>query len=229
MINLGTSYMNAYLLPCGEDYCLLDTGYPFDRKKFFKKMEKLRIAPERIKYVVLTHVHADHAGFLQEVLEKTGATLIYLTDDKERLLSGKNVEKTYISRWDNLLISKVSVAFRKITQTFPPVTYEKVVDAREQPLAAFGYEFLAFKGHTSNDLCLLAGDKLFCGDLCMNGAGAADHSPMWIEDNEALLTSWEQLLKTPATTLYPAHGKPFPLADLAPALQKRRTKKVYEL
>ena len=228
-LNVGTSYMNDYLLPCGEGYCLLDTGYPFDKKGFFKRLKKKGVDLRKILYVVLTHVHADHAGFLQELLEKSGATLIYITDDKARLLSGKNVEDVYISSKGNLFTSRLSVAFRSVTQTFPPVTYEKVVDAHAQPLLPYGYRFLFFKGHTSNDLCLLTEDKLFCGDLCMNGYGAVDHSPMWIEDNDALLQSWEELLKLDVTTLYPAHGKPFPLRDLADALEKRRAKKIYKL
>ena len=228
-LNVGTVVINNYLLPCGEGYCLLDTGYPFDNKSFFKRLQKKGVALEKIHYVVLTHVHADHAGFLQELLKKTGATLIYITDDKERLLSGKNVEDVSISSKGNLFTSRISVALRKFTQTFPPVTYEKVVDAHKQPLLPYGYRFHFFKGHTSNDLCLQWGDKLFCGDLCMNGYGAVNHSPMWIEDNETLLNSWEELLKLDVTTLYPAHGKPFPLAELPDALAKRRQKKVYKL
>lgn len=229
IINLGTSYINDYVLPCGDGYCLIDTGYPFAYKQFLKTAKKKNFPLEKIKYIVVTHVHADHVGFLQALLEKTGATLVCVTADKKRFLSGWNVEETYISRFDLWLTSKLSVACRKITQKFPPVTYDKVIDASEQPLSPYGMELTILSGHTSNDLCLRYEDKIFCGDICMNGAGASNHSPMWIEDNEKLVQSWEKLLETDATTLYPAHGKPFPLKNLIPCVEKQRAKKIKKL
>ena len=41
--------------------------------------------------------------------------------------------------------------------------------------------------------------------------------PFAAEDMEALLKSWRELLRRGATTIHPAHGKPFP-ADVMRAL-----------
>lgn len=229
IINLGTSYGNAYALPCGDKYCLIDTGYPFDYKHFLRKTKKCGVDLNKIKYIVVTHVHADHVGFLQPLLEKTQATLVCATEDKDRFLSGWNVEETFISRFDLWLLSKLSVLFRRFTQKFPPVTYQNVVDADEQPLLQYGITLQKLSGHTQNDLCAYYKDMIFCGDICMNGTGATNHAPMWIENNDKLVESWEKLLQSNAKTLCPTHGKPFPLQDLSKCVEKQRNKTLKKL
>lgn len=227
-INLGNSYMNVYLLPIPDGYVLLDTGYFFNYKGFIRQAKKKKIDLNSIRYLVITHVHADHVGFAQKLLQETNAKLILVQEDKERALRGKNVEDVFISRRDYWLLSKCSVALSHYTQEFPPVTAESI-DPLTQPLAEYGMTFSLLHGHTSNDLCLRIGDDLYCGDICMSGAGAANHSPMWIENNDLLVQSWEEILASGVKTIYPAHGKPFTTQTLAACLEKQRGRKVYKL
>ena len=229
IINLGASYMNAYLLALDEGYCLIDTGYPFDRKNFLRKAKKKGIELTEIKYIVITHVHADHVGFLKYLLDSTNATLICTSDHVARLKTGINEMDVYISDLVNLITSKFSVAFKKITQCFEPVEYDKVVDPMTQPLIDQGLDFFLLKVHTSSDLCVKYKDIIFCGDVCMNGMGSKVHSPMWIEDNAALADSWEILSNREESTLYPAHGKPFERSAIASLVEAQRNRKIYKL
>ncbi len=228
VLNVGSVYMNAYLIEIKGSWLLVDTGYPFDYKHFLKTVKKHRIELSSIRYVVLTHVHADHAGFLKKILEDTGATLICLPAEKERLLSGVNEKNVWISRKAFFLINRISAATPRL-QTFEPIDISGSLDAETQPLAEEGITFFVLHGHTDNDLCLKVDDKLFIGDICMNGAGATGFSPLWIEDNEKLVESWKQLLSMDGDFLYTGHGKPFPKTALTNYVDKQAKRKLCKL
>jgi len=228
VLNLGSFYMNSYLIRLSDGLLLVDTGYPFDYKRFLKKLKKNNIELSSIRYVVLTHVHADHAGFLKNILADTGATLICLPAHRERLLAGVNKKDVYLSRRSLFLLNRISAATKRL-QTFPPVDSACATDAMTQPLAEQGVTFFALHGHTDADLCFRVDDKLFVGDICMNGAGAIGYSPLWIEDNAALVQSWKELLAMEGPTLYVGHGKPFPKSELKGFVDKQEKRKLCKL
>ena len=228
ILNFGTFYLNTYLVEIEGGWLLVDTGYPFDHDRFVKRMARNGIALSSIRYVVLTHVHADHAGFLKKILEESGATLICLPAERERLLSGVNEKNVYISRPILYPINRISAALSRL-QTFEPVDISGALDAETQPLKKEGITFFVLHGHTDNDLCFRLDDKIFVGDICMNGAGATGYSPLWIEDNTALVESWRRLLETDAEYLYVGHGKPIPLHALAKYVDKQAKRKLCRL
>ncbi len=228
ILNLGTFYMNAYLVEIKEGWLLVDTGYPFDYKHFLRKARRMKIDLASIRYVVLTHVHADHAGFLKKILSDTGAKLICLPAEKERLASGVNVKEVYISKGSMLLINRLSASLPAF-QNFDPLEIGGTLDPETQPLAEEGITFFVLHGHTDNDLCFRLEDKIFVGDVCMNGAGATGYSPLWIEDNVALVESWKELVASDADMLYPAHGKPFPKSNLVKYIEKQGRRKIRKL
>ena len=228
VLNLGRSYLNTYLVEIKEGWVLVDTGYPFDYKAFIKKAKKNEIDLTAIRYVVLTHVHADHAGFLKKILADTGATLICLPTEKDRLLSGVNEKNVYISRKCLLPLNRLSAATARF-QTFEPIMIDGATDPETQPLTGEGITFFVLHGHTDNDLCFRVDDKLFVGDICMNGAGATGYSPLWIEDNVKLTESWRILLESEGDYLYVGHGKPFPKKKLAEYVDKQAHRKLCKL
>ena len=228
VLNLGSFYMNSYLIRLSDGLLLVDTGYPFDYKRFLKKLKKNKIELSSIRYVVLTHVHADHTGFLKNLLADTGATLICLPAHRERLLAGVNKKNVYLSRRSLFLLNRISAATKRL-QTFPPLDGAEAVDAMTQPLAEQGVTFFTLRGHTDADLCFRVDDKLFVGDVCMNGIGSTGHSPLWVEDNAALVQSWKELLAMEGTTIYVGHGKPFPKSELKGFVDKQEKRKLCKL
>lgn len=71
IINAGNIVMNTYIYPCKDGYIMVDTGYEHSLKDVERKLKQNSINLTDIKYVFLTHAHDDHAGFLNELLEKT--------------------------------------------------------------------------------------------------------------------------------------------------------------
>ena len=228
VLNLGTMNVNTYLVEIRDGWALVDTGYPFAYGHFVKAAKRKGIALSSIRYVVLTHVHADHAGFLRRILAETGATLICLLSEKERLMSGVNEKNVYISRKITYPINRISASLPRF-QTFEPVDVTGAVDALTQPLKEEGLTFFVLHGHTDNDLCFSIDDKLFIGDVCMNGAGATGYSPLWIEDNAALVESWKKLLTMDGEYLYLGHGKPILKSAIAKYVDKQAKRKLCKL
>ena len=93
----------------------------------------------------------------------------------------------------------------------------------------FPYRILETPGHTADHISLLADDILFCGDAAMNNFPSKNRVIIWIEDLRSFRRSWEMILDIGPAMLYPAHGKPFPTADLQKALPALDSVKLYPL
>lgn len=231
VINVGDKLVNRYLLPVGENYCLIDTGYKWTYKKFVNALHKQNIALEKIKYLALTHIHSDHAGFAKELLKNNPEIqLIYNENGKARLEAGKNDMNVYISSLTNLFTSYISVIFVETTQCFPAVFTDKVINYKTQPLAEYGIEFIELSGHTISDMGIKYGDILFCGDVCMNGIPSTKHFPLWLENKFELIKTWEKIIAMDdIKMLYPGHGKPFDKKALSKYIEFWRSRGVYKL
>ena len=140
--NLGTHFTNTYLIEITEGWLLVDTGYPFDYRHFLRAAKRKGIELSSIRYVALTHVHADHAGYLKRILSDTGASLICLPAARDRLASGVNEKNVYVSRRILLPMNRLSAATPRL-QTFEPVDAAGAIDPLTQPLAGEGITFFA--------------------------------------------------------------------------------------
>lgn len=231
IINVGGKLVNSYLVKLKNDeYLLIDTGYKWEYGDFLNRLKEKNVDLKSIKYVALTHAHADHAGFLKALLSDTEATLIYDTADKTRLEAGKNNLNTYISTFTALIVSKCTIIFTDKTQIFPAVKYDKVIDADVQPLADYGIEFIKLKGHSEHDLCVKYKDVLFCGDICISSFGSTRFAPYWIYNKYDLVDSWRKIFNDKEIVyLLPGHGKPILRKKLLKSIEYWRNKGVFPL
>ena len=93
--NLGNRVVDNYLIPRDEGYILIDTGYENGFRRFQRKLMGNGILPEDINYIFLTHVHEDHAGFLNDVLAITYAKVILHPLAGRSLPEGKRSKPNY--------------------------------------------------------------------------------------------------------------------------------------
>ena len=233
IINAGSKYINRFLLELPDgNYCLIDTGYKWEYADFKKKLTELGIPLGNVKYVVITHAHADHVGFLKEMLEEIQPTVVYHPDQAPRLRAGKNDCNVYISNYPVWLSSKlVTISyFVDKSQCYPALDTSTFVPYTENPLAEYGIELIPLVGHTAADLCVKADGDFFCGDVFGNAFFSTHRFPTWIEDKFALIRSWEQVVdRKDIVTVYPGHGKPFPAKILPKDLEYWRDKGVLPL
>ena len=70
IINAGDRVMNTWIYEIPEGYVMVDTGYPGKLESVGKRMKRHGIQWSDIRCLFLTHAHDDHAGFLNELMEK---------------------------------------------------------------------------------------------------------------------------------------------------------------
>lgn len=197
---------------------------------FCAEIKKLGVRLEDIKYVVITHAHADHVGFLKELIKDVSPTVIYDPRQKNRLEAGKNNMDVYISSFVGLIGSKYTTAFVDKYQCFPAVNTDSFVSYETDPLSKYGISFIPLGGHTNGDLAVKAGSDLFCGDICMNVYPSVKHCPVWLENKFNLLKSWDTILSNrEIATVYPSHGKFFDVKELVKDREYWRDKGVFKL
>lgn len=226
--NLGSRVVNTYLIPFSDGYILIDTGYASDYAHFCKMLAKNHIRVREIKYVFLTHAHDDHAGFLNEVLAQTDAKVILHPKAIAGLKKGQNSFEGGCSSTLAYAFCRILALFGHGDHRYPPIQEEYLdrlitIDSDAFRALDFPYPILETPGHTADHISLRMGDILFCGDAAMNNFPSRKRVIIWIEDLRQFRQSWETILQTAPETLYPAHGKPFPLSDLKkylPALDR---------
>lgn len=219
IINLGTRVVNNYLVSTEIGYILIDTGYAGGCPRFIKQLRKHGIDPNEIRYVFLTHAHDDHAGFLNEVLEVTGAQVILHPKAIEGLKRGQNSFRGGCSSRLAWLFCQVLALFGHGDHRYPvihSVYLDRLIPIDSEGFIAsqFHYVVLETLGHTADHIALLAEDVLFCGEAAMNGFPSRKRIIIWIEDLEQYRLSWKMIISAKPRILYPGHGKPFQTADL---------------
>jgi len=63
----------VYLIDGGEELALIDSGAGYGTQAIIDNIKKEGFNVNKIKYLLLTHAHADHAGGAKSIVERTGA------------------------------------------------------------------------------------------------------------------------------------------------------------
>ena len=237
IINLGNRIMNTYLIK--TEYCclLIDTGYAEQFSGFYNKLASRNIGLNKIDYVFLTHAHDDHAGFLNDVLQHTNAKVIMHYKAVEGLRRGQNSFDGGCSGKLALLFCKIMGLLGKGEHRFPQIKkcFEErciLIDCNNKKdiESKIHGKIIETPGHTSCSISLHMDDgSLFCGDAAMNGFPSIQRITIWINNLREFYKSWELMIDTNPRMIYPAHGAPFPISDLAKFLSKVEARKLYSL
>ena len=232
--NIGSRVVNNFLISYTGGYILVDTGYAGGFPHFKRMLKKCQIKPKEIKYVFLTHAHDDHAGFLNEVLEETGAEVILHPKAIEGLKRGQNSFEGGCSSRLAWLFCKVLTLFGHGDHKYPAIKDKYMnrlitIDSDRFKTLDFPYEIMETPGHTSDHISMMVRNKLFCGDAAMNGFPSLRRTTIWVEDLEQFKRSWEKIIEKNPDMICPAHGKPFKTEDLRKYMKTLERVKLYPL
>lgn len=220
--NVGNRVVNTYVYPTRAGYVMVDTGYEHSFSAVARSLKKQGIALSDIMYVFLTHAHDDHAGFLNELLEKCPHVKVIASGKAiPTLLRGQNSFAGGCSGIGALIFCKFMGLFGKGRHLFPPVDrrhLDRFIEVSPQTQKDAGAllegKILFTPGHTADSISLKIDDIVFCGDAAMNGIPSFRRITIWIEDKTQFQTSWDTLIAEHARSVYPAHGAPFNPRDL---------------
>lgn len=202
--------VNCYLVKTDTGYILIDTLLPTFRDALEKELENAGCKPGNLQLIVLTHGDIDHAGNCAYLREKYGAQIAMHSDDSGMVERGD-------PSWNRKMPpDKLSIPFivrsllfgrGKLDRFKPDFASEDGYD-----LSGYGFDatILHLPGHSKGSIGILTTDgDLFCGDLLKNVDKPDFH---WlIFDLVAANAGVERLKSLNIHTVYPGHGKPFPM------------------
>lgn len=197
---------NCYIVADEEskEAMVIDPGAEVD-----KVIEMLDILGVNLKYIFLTHCHADHIGAVDQ-------------------LQGVKGGKVLISRADSTGLYDESISLTYYTETHNP---ELEADSRidDGDLIHIGdieFRVIATPGHTKGGLCLycLHEDMIFTGDTIFSGTwGRTDLPTGSMEDIMDSIVN--RILVLPENTIiYPGHGKSTMIKEEKPIYLELRKK-----
>lgn len=202
--------VNCYLIEINTGYILIDTEGSNRRTDLEKELESADCKPGSLKLIVLTHGDFDHTGNAAYLRKKFGTKIAMHYDDSGMVECGNMF---WNRKRPNILIRSIVrnlSGFGK-SETFTPDLY---ID-EESNLSEYGFDarVLHIPGHSKGSIGILtAGGDLFCGDLLSN----TDKPPLnsIMDDLATANASLEKLKSLSINTIYPGHGKPFPLGAI---------------
>ncbi|MBQ03870.1 MBL fold metallo-hydrolase [Candidatus Bathyarchaeota archaeon] len=162
-----------------ENAVIVDTGIGNSINSVWPELEKLKISPENVKSVVLTHAHHDHAMGAFIILEKTNPKIFVHSLDANYIASnfGPNLVK---------------------------VEEDHLIETDLWPLKT-----LWTPGHTEGGICLYNEDErvLFSGDTVFPDGyyGRYDGESGSLE---AIIESLRKLSEIDVDIMLPGHGMP---------------------
>jgi hydroxyacylglutathione hydrolase len=212
IINLGG--VNCYLLSAKEGYVLVDTGFIGRRKRLEESLAAAGCMVGKLKLIILTHGDSDHADncvFLRDMFSCPIAM---------HSLDAEMVEFGEMNRGRKAKPDRYSPLFRLIGRLFgslaranafekfkPDILVDEAFDLRAYGLQA---RILHTPGHSKGSISVLTDEgDLFCGDFAYNLPGF-----QFIDDMAEHAQSLSKLRKEHIKTVYPGHGKPFPMSEL---------------
>ncbi len=199
--------VNCYLIKTGTGYILIDTGASNKRADLEKELESAGCKPGSLELIVLTHGDFDHTGNGAYLREKLGAKIAMHHDDSGMAERGDMFWNRNKSNIIIKMLAPILFGFGKSERFKPDLYIEDGYDLSEY---GFDARVVYIPGHSKGSIGILTtGGDLFCGDLLENTDKPTLNSIM--DDVETANTSVEKLKKLSINTVYPGHGKPFPM------------------
>lgn len=183
-------FTNCYLVfDENKEAILIDPG--FDENKIIQYIKNLEC---RVKYIIITHAHADHIGALENLQKFTDAKIIVHKNDYNSLIGE---EENYS---DMLGIKKQKLNTNDII---------KVGDGYKFKVGKLNLEIIHTPGHTSGGICIFekTSQKLFTGDtIFAEGYGRCD---LYTGNFEKMLESIKKIFERfeEEVEIYPGHER----------------------
>jgi ribonuclease/clavin/mitogillin len=185
IVNVGYDSTNYYLLEPDNVGLLIDIGWPGTLPKLLSILKRKGVGFQKIKYLLVTHYHPDHAGLAQEMKEQ-GMKLIVMDS-----------QIAYIPALGR---------YMKPKDAYHEISLEGNVNLRADEsrkfLSSIGVsgEIIYTPGHSDDSVTLILDEGMaFTGDL-PNPMAAAGEAVSLVE------SSWAKIRSYRVKTIFPAHG-----------------------
>jgi glyoxylase-like metal-dependent hydrolase (beta-lactamase superfamily II) len=209
------SGINTLYLIKDQNAVLFDAGWSRGIDKFSKQLDKHGILPQEIKLIILSHGDFDHTGGVRDLKKLTGAKIAIHRKDLKNLEEGIFHWPEGVTPWGRFSRAALEPLMRKTVRT-SGVKADIALDDHDFPLDPIGIrgKVVYTPGHTDGSVSLLLDTgEAFVGCLAHNRLPFVRKPslPIYAMDLELIKKSWDRVIEMGAETIYPGHGKPFPL------------------
>ncbi|HEX2945741.1 MAG TPA: MBL fold metallo-hydrolase [Clostridia bacterium] len=208
---LESSKGSFVYLVCGKENILIDTGFAWQGRRIIKELESMKIKPESIKHIFLTHYDLDHIGNAVMLQKYTGAKIWSSETDKPYILG--EIHRPGFKKY-------LPYIFR-VKKPESICSFEKECDPAGMQVDV---QVISTPGHTPGHICFLFEDVLFAGDLIKIEDGKVLPYPSaWNWNNEELMRSIRYVSQYAFNWICPAHGRPIKRDAISFFAHKRST------
>lgn len=156
---------NVYLLDGGNEAALIDAGSGFDTEQLLSNITEAGIPLERIRYLLLTHAHMDHARGCRALRERLGYQVVASAEEARLLEQGTEFE--------------LGLEQAKYGKVYPDdLNYihsraDCIIGDGEFQVGKYSVRTILVPGHTLGMICYFVstarGNALFVGDTLFWG------------------------------------------------------------
>jgi len=153
----------AYLMREGDRAAFVETNTNRAVPKLLAALEAEGLAPEAVEYVIITHVHLDHAGGASALMEACpNATLLAHPRAAKHAISPRKLVESAQAVYGE-------ATFRELYGDIRPIPEERVRTLDDEETLSFGERTLTFlhtRGHANHHFCILdsGSNGIFTGD-----------------------------------------------------------------
>jgi glyoxylase-like metal-dependent hydrolase (beta-lactamase superfamily II) len=213
------SGINTCYIVKDKGMVLIDAATPGEGKSFAKLLSDSGIRPEEIQLIILTHGDFDHCGGAKEIQELTGAKIVLHEKDR------KNLEQSIFNwpegatTWGRISHSLFMPLVKRMIGEIPAAKVDIALDDKELSLKEYGLDgkIVYTPGHTSGSISvILDSGEAFVGCMAHNRLPFVFRPklPIYAMDPELIKESWVKVINMGARTIYPGHGKSFPVEKI---------------
>lgn len=222
----GPGIASAYLLRDGDEAAFVETNTSLAVPRLLAALGEAGLAPQDVRYVIVTHIHLDHAGGAGQLMAVCpNATLLAHPRaaphavDPTRIVAGATAvygEERFAELYGQILPA-------------PAARVRALADGERVGFGGRELEFLHTRGHANHHFCVVDGPGVYTGDsfgivyprLQGGGTCAFPSTSPTDFDGEAALASVDRILATGATAAYPTHfGAQSDLVGIADQLRQ---------
>lgn len=194
-------FVNCYIVSDGVSGILIDTG----TKEYLNTVVEA-CKPYKIKLIVLTHGHCDHAENAADLSEILGAPIAMHKDDVDLIESNNNQSLSARTFFGKIILSASIKEFskNKMKAFTPSIFLKDGDDLAEYGIAA---KVIGLSGHTKGSIGIdVDGKELIVGDALTNKFKPS--VAMLYNDEKAMLDSARKITGLGERIIYFGHGKP---------------------
>jgi len=196
---------NVYAIDTGDGIVLVDAGTGLSVEEIERNAAAQGLEPQRIRYVLLTHLHADHSGGAAAFRRRTGARVAALELAVEPFANG-DIRAIDLDRAKKAGFYPADYRWEPCSVDLP------LADGGTFAIGRYTFSAMHTPGHSAFDTCYYVQGEgrpsfLVSGDTVMYGGKISMLNSR--DFNLGLLaSSMERLAELEPELLLPGHGQP---------------------